>query len=204
MTHPDCLDPDGWRIEDQPHGWILRYRPPVTRVFGWLPSVYGRVPKVWASSSVALACFFAAYAVLWGAEFYFLRNASFQHHALVFFGFLFFELFRQYVGYDIALNVEQRVVVENGRVNNGGGLFPEPCLRSVRLAPSKQRGNRWTLLFSGDSVSEAVLVGEPGLSEGAAQQVSRGVLARVEQNCANVPQQHCDRSPFNPTRRDSV
>lgn len=185
MAIQDCLDPDDWRIEDQPSGWVLRYRPPVTRVLGWLPSAYRRVPKAWASSNVAWACFFTAYAVLWGTEFFFRRNVSLQHTAFVGMVALWFELLRQYFSHDIGLNMEQRVVVENGRVNNGGGLFPEPCLLTLRLAPSKRHGGRRMLVFSGNSVPEAVLVGEPGLSEGAASQLLRAVLARVgdQQNC---------------------
>lgn len=139
-----------------------------------------------------MGCFFTAYAVLSGTEFYFRRNTSFQHTAFVGVVALCFELFRQYVAHDIALNMEQRVVVENGRVNNGGGLFPEPCLRSLRRAPSKRNGRRWTLVFSGASVPEAVLVGEPGLSDGAAQQLCRAILARVGEQRANVPHQNCE------------
>ena len=204
MAIQDCLDPDEWRIEDQPSGWVLRYRPPITRVFGWLPSAYRRVPKVLASSNVAWAYFFTALAVLWAAEVYFRRNASFQHTAFVGVVALCFELFRQYVCHDITLNIEQRLVVENGRVNNAGGLFPEPCLQSLRVAPSKRCGSRWTLVFSGVSVPEAVLVGEPGLSEDAAQQLLRAVIARVGQDCANVPQQNCEPTDAMDSRASSL
>lgn len=114
MAIQDCLDPDEWRIDDQPSGWLLRYRPPVTRVGGWLPSASRRLPKVWASSHLAWACFFTAYAVLSGTEFHFRRNTSFQHTAFVGVVALCFELFRQSVTHDIALNMEQRVGMENG------------------------------------------------------------------------------------------
>ena len=204
MSH-DSLAPDEWRLEDHPRGWVLRYRPPVTRVFRWLPSVYGRVPDFLASPKVAMVCFLVAWAALFGAQVFLLRwKASVQQGALFALGYLCIELCRQYLGSDITLNAEQRVVVENGRVNNGGGLFPEPCLQSLRAAPSKRRGSRRTLGFSGASVPEAVLVGESGLSEDAAQQLLRAVLARVGQDCATVPQQNCEPTDAMDSRASSL
>ncbi len=203
MSH-DSLAPDEWRIEDQPSGWVLRYRPPVTRVFRWLPSVYGRVPGFLASPKVAMACLFVACAALFGAQVFVVRwNASVQHGAFFALATLCFELFRQYLGSEIALNAEQRIVVENGRVNNGAGLFPEPCLQSLRVAPSKRRSGRRTLMFSGASVPEAVFVGEPGLSEDATQQLLHAVLARVKQDCANLPQQNCEPTDAKDSRASS-
>ena len=205
MVNLDSLAPDEWRIEDKPSGWVLRYRPPVTRVSRWLPSAYGRVPDFLASPKVAMACLFVASAALFGAQVVFVRwNASVQHGAFFFLAALCLNLFQQYLGSEIALNAEQRVVVENGRVNNGGGLFPEPCLQSLRVAPSKQRGSRRKLMFSGASVPEAVLVGEPGLSEDAAQRLLRAVLARVRQDCANVPKQNCEPTDAMDSRASSL
>ena len=204
MSH-DSLAPDEWRLEDQPRGWVLRYRPPVTRVFWWLPSAYGRVPDFLASPKVAMACILVVCAAFVGARVLVTGwNASVQHGAFLALAALCLQLFCHYLCSDIELNAEQRVVAGDGRVNNGGGLFPEPCLQSLRVAPSKRRDSRRTLVFSGASVPEAVLVGEPGLSEDAAQQLLRAVLARVGQDCATVPQQNCEPTDAMDSRASSL
>jgi hypothetical protein len=152
-----------------------------------------------------MACILVVWAAFVGERVFVTGwNASVQHDAFFALAALCFQLFCHYLCSDIALNAEQRVVAGDGRVNNGGGLFPEPCLQSLRVAPSKRRGSRRTLVFSGASVPEAVLVGEPGLSEDAAQQLLRAVLARVGQDCANVPQQICEPTDAMDSRASSL
>ena len=178
MSHQDFLDPDGWRIEDNAHGWVLRFRPPLTRVWSFLPSVYGRVPRILTSSNGIWICFFAVFAGVWGLEIYFRRTTYLQNAsgALV---VLLFELTRQYLFTDMALNAEQQVVARDGRFTTFAGIFPEACLRSLRLGPSQRCSGRRRLVFSGTKVPGATLVGEPGLSENAANQLLHAMLARV-------------------------
>lgn len=50
-----------------------------------------------------------------------------------------------YLCADVSLNTGQRVVTENGHVKSLRGVFPESCLRSLRLAPSKRLAGTQTM-----------------------------------------------------------
>ena len=179
VTDPSHLKPDSWTIVDHPDGWDLRYRaPPTPAIPGW-PLLFGRIPGsiVGARSALTFVC--SILAVTYGLQFWFEWPNRWGYAIGPLLG-LCLEGLRQYCCWEVGLNSEALVSVRESRVFTRSGIYPAACLKTLRLSDRHVRRGRASIVFSGMSVSEVVLVGRPGMSPEAAGQLLQSLRARVE------------------------
>jgi hypothetical protein len=178
-TDPSHLQPDSWTIVDHPDGWDLRYRAPLTPAIPGWPLLFGRIPGsiVGARSALTFVCSFLI--VTYGLQFWFEWPNRWGYAIGPLLG-LCLEGLRQYCCWEIGLNSEALVSVRESRVFTWSGIYPAACLKSLRLSDRHVRRGRASIVFSGMSVSEVVLVGRPGMSPEAAGQLLEALRARVE------------------------
>jgi hypothetical protein len=178
-TDPSRLKPDSWTIVDHPDGWDLRYRaPPTPAIPGW-PLLFGRIPGSIVGARSALTFVYSILAVTYGLQFWFGWPNRWGYAIGPLLG-LCFEGLRQYCCCEVGLNSEALVSVRENRVFTPSGIYPAACLKSLRLSDRHVRRGRASIVFSGMSVSEVVLVGRPGMSPEAAGQLLEALRARVE------------------------
>ena len=172
MKLPHFLRPDEWSIEDHPHGWDVRCMP-------WSPAVGPRA---------VLAVFLEMNAanLIWQ---YFRGPAIPVAVWLV--AALLMMLF-QVLLYFACWNPNRQISARDGRVTCLAGTFPVGCLASLRLSRSRRDRNRSRLVFTGTRVPEVELIGEPGLPDEAARQLTQEILGRVESVLAGSSAESCE------------
>lgn len=172
MELPRFLRPDEWSIEDHPHGWDLRCMP-------WPLSVGPR----------ALLAVYLELSAVWLIWQYFRGPPIPVANWLV--GALFVMLY-QVLLYFACWNPNRQISARDGRVTCLAGTFPVGCLGSLRLSRSRRDRNRSRLVFTGTRVPEVELIGEPGLPDEAARQLTKEILGRVESALAGSSAESCE------------
>jgi len=169
---PHFLRPDEWSIEDHPHGWDLRCVP-------WPLSVGPR----------ALLAVHLELSAVWLIWQYFRGPPIPVANWLV--GALFVMLY-QVLLYFVCLNPNRQISARDGRVTCLAGTFPVGCLGSLRLSRSRRDRNRSRLVFTGTRVPEVELIGEPGLPDEAARQLTQEILDRVAAAHVRASAESCE------------
>jgi len=98
----------------------------------------------------------------------------------------------QVLGYFACRNPNRQISARNGRVTCLAGTFPVGCLGSLRLSRSRRDRNRSRLVFTGTRFPEVELIGEPGLPDEAARQLTQEILGRVESVLAGSSAESCE------------
>lgn len=160
MKLPDSLGPDEWSIKDHSQGWDLRCMP-------WTLPVGPRA---------LLAVFLALHAVS-------LIKQDARGPAIpvvVWLVAALLMMLHQVLLYFACWNPNRQISARDGRVTCLAGTFPVRCLGSLRLGRSRRDRDRSRLVFTGTRVPEVELIGEPGLPDEAARQLTQDILGRVE------------------------
>lgn len=172
MKLPDFLNPDEWSIEDHPRGWDLRCMP-------WTLPVGPRA---------VLAVFLVLHAVSLIKQY--ARGPVIPVVVWLVAGLLM--MLYQVLLYFACWNPSRRISARDGRVTCLAGTFPVGCLGSLRLGRSRRGRSRSRLVFTGTRVPEVELIGEPGLPDEAARQLTQEILGRVESVLAGSSVESCE------------
>lgn len=174
------LRPGQWQIGESDQGWTLSVRPEISwRVF--VP----RTPRQWVG--------FGTLALLWV---WFLTDAIPDRDSLV--------LLRQPLGalmFAVSLaagiawswwlmpppilgekqraTAPIRVEFRESSFETSDGTFKSSTLASLRLSEVESLPGRYRLAFTGSAVSDANLIGWPGLSRAMAEEVMAAVMERA-------------------------
>ena len=165
------LGPDEWSIEDHPHGWDLRcmpWRPPVG------PRAVFAILLIWIVANLI--------------QQYFRGPPNPVVFWLVAVPLV---VLQQALLYFACWNPNRQIATRDGRVTCLAGTFPVGCLESLRLSRSRRDRNRSRLVFTGTRVPEVELIGEPGLPDEAARQLTQEILGRVESALAGSSAESC-------------
>ena len=183
MSNQSPLKADDWLITDQPTGWFLQYRLPLT-----LLQYAGGAGAIFCISR-AMFDLFGLFSRLTQADYRFaISDFLFLVSSVLVSSVLMLWV---YYGFLRGLNL-QFALAKDGNVTTRVGIFPEACLGSLRLSPSQRRRGRSTLVFNGARGATTVLVGEPGLPDQTAMHLLNDLHARVKATSVEAATSHSE------------